>query len=113
MAKFEGVVSYERLPNGCLNGVFSNTHPDTKNKIFNEIAKKKSPHDETDAIIEGEYNCCYMDEKELYMRDLKITPNNGRYDLTWTNQENNEIVFEGFGWQTRNNELTVIYWWEE
>jgi hypothetical protein len=104
-----GVIVYEILPDGCLNGVFSNDHYRTGNQIFNEVARNRSPNNEADFKIEGEYNCCYMDDEKAYVRDLKIANDNGRYKLIWTDQESN-TVFEGIGWKTRNNQLTVSYW---
>ena len=108
---FSGIAVYEILPNGCLNGVYSNDHPDTQNEIFNEIARKVS-EDGADTIV-GKYVCCYISiGNEACNCDLEIQiatrrKRNGQYDLIWS--RNKKVIFEGTGWKTRGNQLTVSY----
>ncbi len=117
--EYKGVVSYEILPNGCLNGVFSNNHPNTKDEIYNEIARRKSLNDEKIIKIDGEYDCCYWDKNEACSCDLVIKilcsyKENIRYQFIWYKRGSKDsIIFEGVGWLTRDNELTVTYWWKE
>ena len=115
----DGVIVYEILPNGCLNGVFSNDHPDNVNhEMFNEIAKKVSNIDNNggDEIF-GNYICSYIDfGNEVEICDLVIKPGhkrqNGRrcqYDFIWQDKITKKIKFEGSGWRTRANQITVSY----
>ncbi|MDB5136010.1 MAG: hypothetical protein JWP37_2613 [Mucilaginibacter sp.] len=107
-----GIVVYEILPDGCLNGVYSNTHKDTKNQIFNEMARKNSLFDEDK--IDGIYACSNIDLANLvYTCELDIANTNNQYTLKWyeiTSKRNRILKFEGIGWRTRKNQLTVMYW---
>lgn len=124
MKTFDGVIVYEILPNGCLNGVYSNDHLSTKNEIFNEIARKKSGY-VGDEIL-GVYACSYMDVGNVIVNCiLTITDpssrvskraNSGQFDFTWYlsgtfNEEKNTgtKIFEGTGWRTKVNQITVSY----
>ena len=112
MAKtFDGVCVYEILPDGCLNGVYTNDRPDTKNEMFNEIARKVSGNDK-DKII-GKYVCCYIDVGntpkicELVIQVGQRHVRNGQYDFMW--YESGVMVYEGTGWRTRDTQITVSY----
>lgn len=108
MSTYNGVIVYEILPNGCLNGVYSNDHKNTKNEIFNEIARKKQKEDTNK--IEGIYSCSYIDlNSEVFECDLEITANNGRYEFIWTELVTGVTKFTGTGWLTRQNQITVMY----
>ena len=109
--KYKGVVVYEILPDGCLNGVHSNDHQNTKNEIFNEIARKIIKDDSRINVVEGDYICCYIDlANEPYICDLIISNNNGRYDLIWHERNQPTVIkFKGTGWCTRKDQLTVRY----
>ncbi len=105
-----GVITYEILPDGCLNGIYSNDHPKTQNKIFNEIARKS---DENPEEILGEYICCYIDfgntiqKCKLIIHNKSKRKQNGQYHFEWF--DGKEMIFEGTGWLTRKNQLTVSY----
>jgi len=107
MTKFIGVVVYEILPDGCLNGVYANNGVDAKNKIFNEIARKKKKTENDDGIP-GCYACSYIDiGNSVHICDLEISNNNGQYTFIW--KENETLKWEGIGWRTRDNQITVSY----
>lgn len=110
---FEGIMVYEILPNGCLNGVYTNDHPDTRNEIFNGIARKRSKQEEG---ILGDYTCGFMSHTSdnIWECDLKIhnTPKrkrNGQYHFEWFDKKTKKMIFEGTGWLTRPNQVTVSY----
>jgi hypothetical protein len=110
MSSYNGIAVYEILPDGCLNGVHTNDHTKTKNKIFNEIARKKDVH-KTDTI-EGLYTCCYIDLlSEPFICDLEIKNNSDQYEFIWSDLKTKKIKFKGKGWLTRENQLTV-WWWD-
>lgn len=107
-----GVIVYEIFPDGCLNGVYSNDHHLTKNKIFNEIARKidTSEAGEDENNISGQYICSYIDlSNEVYICDLEIKHNNGRYDFSWREKVTKQVKFKGTGWLTKQNQITVSY----
>lgn len=103
-----GIITFEILPDGCLNGVYSNDDLATKGKIFNEIAKKINL-DTSDDSITGTYNCAWFDIGAIIEESKLIITlvNNGSYKLEWT--KNGIIMFEGAGWKTRDNQLTCFY----
>jgi len=115
----DGVIVYEILPNGCLNGVFSNDHSSNVNhEIFNEIARKVSDlEDHAGDEIFGNYLCSYIDFGNVAeICDLVIQPGyvgknsrRSQYDLIWYEKGTTNIKFEGSGWRTRTNQITVSY----
>lgn len=105
--KFTGVVIYEILPDGCLNGIYTNDHQLTNGKIFNEIARKKS-EDYNDVI--GDYVCSCIDFNNQVKNcelTIRFSPKNNQYKLDWS--DNQGPLFNGIGWLTRDNQLSVIY----
>jgi len=110
MPPFKGVIVYEILPNGCLNGIYSNDAMSTTNEIFNEIARK-IPNANKDEIL-GKYACSYIDlGNKIEICDLEINAppsKKGQYQFTWTKKGTK--IFEGIGWLTRHNQITVSYW---
>lgn len=124
MATLNGVIVYEILPNGCLNGVYSNDHDSTNNEIFNEIARQKFKVNGDELL--GEYACSYIDlGNNIVNCDLVISnplirkhprARHGQFDFTWYElgtydraSNTGNIIFEGTGWRTRVNQITVSY----
>jgi hypothetical protein len=113
MSKFKGIVVYEILPNGCLNGVYSNNDLATKDEIFNEIARKH-PDEGVHGIV-GKYTCGYIDlnnqlhECILQITSITNTANNFQYEFVWHDKISNAIKWKGIGWRTRDNQITVRY----
>jgi hypothetical protein len=120
MSKYKGVVIFKIFPNDCLNGVYSNDDPATKNEIFNEIArttpKSKDEYNQSkdgkkDSVL-GVYTCSYMDLlSEPHTCELKIeVGKNAQYDFTWYESGTpTEIRFTGIGWRTHKNQITMAY----
>lgn len=106
-----GVAVYEILPNGCLSGVYCNLHKDSNDTVMNEIARKKSGDIKE---LKGVYTCAYIDYNgKVYECDLTIEagPGSGhgpQYKLKWYHKADG-IHFDGDGWHTRENQLTVHY----
>lgn len=115
MASINGVAVFEILPNGCLNGVYSNDHPDTKNEIYNEIARKMSG-DDLDSII-GTYACSFISLRNEIFNCILVIHNqskrkkNGQYHFEWydSDKSTRKMMYEGTGWKTRDNQITVSY----
>lgn len=104
--EYQGVISYEILPDGCLNGVYSDNHPDTENRIFNEILKKS---DESKSI-DGNYKALYFDVHGPQECTVKVTPNkknHGHFYFEWFS--GTKRIFDGSGWQLRENQIVVSY----
>lgn len=103
-----GVITYEILPDGCLNGVYSNNAQKTNGEIFNEIAKRKPG--QIKGEISGQYICCYIDsDYNVHECELKVTGIlNANYEFEWHKQ--GVKMFEGTGWRTKQNQLTISYW---
>ena len=108
-----GVVVYEILPDSCLNGVYANdwaNNAEGRNELYNEIARKKVGEDKTS--IPGRYDCFYFDLlNEECPCDLTIDvhPNRGHFRFQWFEKGTTNRIFEGSGWLTRNNQITVSY----
>ncbi len=107
-----GVMVYEILPNGCLNGVYSNDHPKTNNQIFNDVARKKIS-DNGDEIL-GEYICGFIGSDntvwdcKLIIHNRPKRVQNGQYHFEWYDK-NDILIFEGTGWRTKANQIAVSY----
>jgi hypothetical protein len=109
----KGVMVYEILPDGCLNGVGADTWSDTKNEIFNEMAKKVS--DSTKGEILGTYKGVYTGLNGLLVETkLEISPSKeAHYSFNWYEGESRDKWnYEGLGWLTRPNQITVLYWYK-
>ncbi|MDB5125619.1 MAG: hypothetical protein JWP94_3748 [Mucilaginibacter sp.] len=104
-----GVMVYEILPDGCLNGVGSDTHDRTNDKIFNEVARKENGL--TEKTIEGDYTCSYMNlDGKFIVANLKITKpekSEGRFEFNWI--EAGKQTYKGIGWKTKENQVIVYY----
>ena len=110
--KEQGVAVYEILPDNCLNGVYSNNLCD--NKLYNEIARKKSeiPEIVDKTGLSGVYECAYTEmDQPIKTCELHITTgkkkNRGEFYFLWKKGEKD--IFEGSGWKTKENQITVSY----
>ena len=111
MVRTKGIQVYEILPDGCLNGTYANEG--TSNEIYNEISRKKSESnlELTDPLI-GYYDCVYFDiGNKHYECDLEITKGSiSKYYFIWSEKGPTKPIFEGHGWQTNQNTITIKYW---
>ncbi len=108
MSKAFGVVVYEILPSGCLNGVYTNLG--TKRELYNELARKQTKESPSDTII-GNYDCFYFDmENERVSCTLNIEDGGIKcqYLFKWFDEESTEI-FNGEGWKTSDHQIVVQY----
>jgi hypothetical protein len=106
MAKDHGVLVYEIYPNGCLNGIYADTNRLLENKIFNEILKKRNT--EIDSELTGNYKSVCIDFNETIIEyDVSIREKGGKIQILWS--IDNVQKYEGTGWRTRENQLTVSY----
>jgi hypothetical protein len=102
---FFGLIIYDVLPNGCLNGVYSND--DARLDIGNEIAKKNN----TNVDIDGDYSCAWIElgGNPPLLAALEVRNNNGVYEFIWRQQNGNNEIFRGHGIRL-NNQIAVVYW---
>jgi len=106
MAKDHGVVVYEIYPNGCLNGIYAETNRLLENKIFNEILRKRDMEPEN--VLEGNYKSVCIDIHDTIIEyDVSIRDKNGKIQILWS--IDNVQKYEGTGWKTRENQLTISY----
>lgn len=106
-----GMAVYEKVGNGCLNGLWTNNHHTLDNCIMNEIARKKDGENKND--FSGNYTVSYIEPDNIaYTGKLTINRNgsNGIYDFDWEINIPNPAIFKGVGMQTGEKQLTVIYW---
>lgn len=101
--KFWGIVIYDILEDGCLNGIWTNTS--NKDKISNEIARKISCKEKLD----GDYTVCWIEpNNEINEGKLIIGKSDSLYyALTWRYKDKSEYTGKGF---RMNNKLVVTYW---
>lgn len=105
-AQLWGMVIYDLTGDGCLNGIWTNTHTECK-KVMNEIARKKKG-DEKDEFA-GEYYVSWIEEKGGPVSGtLKIESRITHYYLEWI--VSGKISFRGVGIPVANKQLVVTYW---
>lgn len=101
-----GIVVYERVGNGCLNGLWTNN--DNSANFMNEIARKKEGEDKNN--FSGNYTISYIEPNNIaYSGELKIV-GNGIYNFDWNINVGSNTIFKGVGFKTGENQLTAIYW---
>lgn len=99
-----GIAVYELLPNGCINGVYAETERALHNGIFNEILRKKVARNGLD----GEYTSVAIDlNNEILVYDVELRDKAGKIQIQWL--KDGVAKYEGTGWKTRENQLTVSY----
>lgn len=100
---FWGIVVYEIIGDGCLNGVWTNNESD-KGLIMNEISRKK---DGQESNIAGDYTVAWIEpNQEPTCGTLEISED---YSLEWKGKKGNSI-FRGKGVKTGTKQLVAIYW---
>jgi len=102
MNEFRGIVLYNIELNGNLNGVYTNDHPITNNRIFTETAR---PRDNETNV----YDCFYFDAADGRVNcTLTFTITNGIYDAEW--ELENGFIFRGRGFQMNDRQIAISYW---
>lgn len=105
-AQLWGMVIYDLIGDGCLNGIWTNTHTECK-KIMNEIARKKK-REEKDEFA-GEYYVSWIEEKGGPVSGtLKIESRITHYYLEWV--VSGKVSFRGVGIPMTSKQLVVTYW---
>ncbi len=104
--EFQGGIIYRIEPDGCLNGLWSNT--EALHKVFNEIDRKKTTKGND---IDGVYDSSWIeDSNSIHTGELVIIKQASHYDFVWTDKDG--TVFKGIGFKLAN-EITVSYWVEK
>ncbi len=111
-----GLIVYEIVGDGCLNGMWTNNDnllwTNNSRRIMNEIARKSDGEHNN---INGDYSVTYIDFNNVTLSGtLTITENNGIFNFEWTinipNNNPNPFIFTGVGMRTGERQLTAIYW---
>lgn len=101
-----GMIVYELLGDGCMNGLWTNIHTESK-KVMNEIARKKSGGDMSD--LSGEYYVSWIENKGGPVAGtLKIESRITHYYFEWI--VSGKLSFKGVGMQVAERKLAVTYW---
>lgn len=103
---FWGIVNYEIIGDGCLNGIWTNNDVNRGGIIMNEIARMKTYIDDT---IIGEYSVAWIEpNKQPTTGTLAITKKGEELHFNWKN--NNKSIFNGIGLKLGLNNIIVFYW---
>jgi hypothetical protein len=101
-----GMIIYELMGDGCMNGLWTNIHTESK-KVMNEIARKKTVGDASD--LTGEYYVSWIEAKGGPVSGtLKIESRITHYYLEWI--VSGKVSFKGVGLQVAEKRLLVTYW---
>lgn len=105
-AQLWGMMVYEIIGDGCMNGLWTNTHTENR-KVMNEIARKKKGNEKDE--IAGEYYVSWIEEKGGPVSGaLKIESRITHYYLEWI--VSGKVSFRGVGIQVADKRLVVTYW---
>lgn len=105
-AQLWGMVCYELVGDGCMNGVWTNTHTDSR-KVMNEIVRKKKSEDKDK--FAGEYYVSWIEEKGGPVSGtLKIESRITHYYLEWI--ISGKVSFRGVGIPMTEKQLVATYW---
>lgn len=107
--QFWGIVNYEIIGDGSLNGIWTNNFEQRGGLIMNEIARKidNSQND----IFEGEYYVSWIEpNQEPINGRLKIASiHSGELRFEWTINDNSG-GFKGVGLRVGLNNIIAFYW---
>jgi len=97
---------YDIIEDGCLVGVWTNTHTESK-KVLNEIARKKKGDDKDP--VAGEYYVSWIEEKGGPVSGtLKVESKITYYSFEWI--VSGKTSFKGVGILMGEKKLAVTYW---
>jgi hypothetical protein len=105
---FWGMIIYEKIGEGCLNGAWNNNDPNGHYKIHNEIARKSDGHPEA---IDGEYSVAWIEgNNKTIIGKLIVIPinNNKAFSFEWL--EKDSSIFTGAGIEINTRQIAVTYW---
>ncbi len=106
--KFWGIVVYEIVGNGCLNGLWTNNDAKKGGSIMNEIARKS---DKKESEIIGDYTVAWIEaDQEAVTGTLKITPNGITYNFEWFVENEDRSRFKAIGMQVGLSQVVAFYW---
>lgn len=109
MVEFKGIVLYNIEADNNLNGVYTNNHPLTNNRIFAETARfipdESSENGETEIRV---YDCFYFDTEGEIECTLTFSITNGIIDVVWSIGQ--RVIFRGQGFQMNERQIAISYW---
>jgi len=104
--KFWGIVNYEIIGDGCLNGTWTNNDVGRGGVIMNEIARK---NDNKQNEVVGSYYASWIEPNQQPITGaLQITQHGEELHFEWTS--NNVSVFKGVGLQVGLHNVIAFYW---
>ena len=105
-AQLWGMMVYDIIEDGCLMGVWTNTHTESK-KVLHEIARRKKGN-EKDPVA-GEYYVSWIEEKGGPVSGtLKVEAKITHYSFEWI--VSGKTSFKGVGIMMGEKRLAVTYW---
>ena len=107
----EGIMLYDVLSDGSLNGSYTNEHAPDDGTIFTETALKIQDGPGSD--ICGKYTSFYFDSnnqrRDGTLTVQLITPGIKAHEFTWTDSLTGEITFRGIGYKMNQRQVAVHY----
>ena len=104
-----GVILYEIMDDGCINGEYINTDV-SENKYWEHAVKKDTEN--KDNTLVGKYYCAYIEDGKILTGDLEITKEGYNYSLKW--KYTKEDIHCGIGILSKDSKyLAVSYWYGE
>jgi len=107
--QFWGQIVYERVGDGCFNGLWNNNDRNNEGRILNEIARKR---DGKPDIIEGTYVSSWIERNNEPVNALLVISRINRieYSFQWNEFESGVSLFQGVGMEIGLNYVVVSYW---
>jgi hypothetical protein len=111
MAVHNGIALYDIGLGGCLTGVYANEQDPQAGRVFNEIARRKSPTDDPQNI-EGIYEAMYFEwganhHGELHIK--KVHGTNNVFDVVWILDGSAKPDYVGKGYILKPHVFVVHY----
>jgi len=104
--KLNGIIKYNIIDEGCLIGIFTNTHIE---QIYPEMAKKIINSEG----LAGKYNCEYLAPDKMHDCKLHIKgdkKNEKIFRFKWFDGSSVKPFNEGIGMKIDDKTIIVSYW---
>lgn len=106
----KGLILYTIEKDGGLNGIYTNEAGKAPGEIFGEIAKKRKS-DNPSPGIQGIYDSVYFEHgnPNAEQCELEINCNSVPFTLSWKKHSSRKVIWQGYGYQMRQDLLVVHY----
>jgi len=110
--QFWGQIIYEKVGDGCFNGLWNNNDRTNHGRILNEITRKSDGQRKT---IEGTYISSWIETtNDPVNAKLIITRiNRTEYSFIWNDFDSNVPLFQGVGMEIGLNNIAVTFWYAD